>query len=129
MLHPKLEQARIASNILKSYNGIEKLTTPVISQIEFEKSVIEDKIPFYLDEVIKSWSKDMSSKLESEKDELVKSEIAKSITSQAKSLSKIDIVFNGAVKTVWADIVDSETNLYKENSLTKKLNLSGKAVS
>lgn len=129
MLHPKIEQARIASNILKSYNGVEKLTTPTISQIEFEKSVIEDKIPFYLDEVIKSWSKDMSVKLEKEADVIAKSELSKSITSQVNNLAKIDIVFNGAVKTVWADVVDSTTNSYRDNSLTRKLNLSGKAVS
>lgn len=127
MLHPKTEQARISGNILRSYNGTEKLT-PVINQVEFEKSVKEDNITFYLDDVIKSWSGDMIKKLEEEKDEVKKSELNDQITNQISSLKKIDVVFDKVMKSVWVDVIDTESKTIKDNSLTRKLNLAGVAV-
>lgn len=128
MLHPKFDQARIASQILSCYNGTDKLTTPIINQVDFEKSIQEDKINFVLDNVMKSWSSSMISKLEEEKDEVKKSELNTEITKEISVLHKIDVVFDRMVKSVWVDIIDVTTKTFKDNSLTKKLNLSGKPV-
>lgn len=128
MLHPKFEQARIASNILKSYNNSDALVTPIINQIEFEKSIIEDKITIVPDEVMKSWAGKMQEKLQNEKDAIKKSELSQEIEGQIRPLHKVDVVFNSVVKSVWADIVDVETKRFKDNSLTRKLNISGKTV-
>lgn len=126
MLHPKFEQARISANILSCYNGVQKLTTPIINQIEFEKSVIEDKILFYPDEVMKSWSSKMIDSLNKEKDEIKKSELNNNIQKQMESLCKVNVVFDKVVKSVYVDIINAESKTYKDNSLTKKLNLAGK---
>lgn len=123
MLHPKLDQARISQNILNSYNNVKTLTRPAINQIEFEKSVSEDKIDFYLEDVIKGYIAKMISKLESEKDLIKKSELDNEIQDQLAPLVQIDVVFNNVTKSVWVDILDSDTKKYKVNSLTKKLKL------
>lgn len=123
MFNPKTEQARIAGNILSCYHNVNKLTIPIIDQVEFEKSVFNDKIPFILDEIMKSWSGEMITALEVEKDEVKKSELNSAITSEIGSLFKIDVVFDKVKKSVWVDIVDSEKKCFKDNSLTRKLNL------
>ncbi len=127
MLHPKLEQARIASNILNSYNGVQKLTRPIINQVEFEKAVIEDKIQFYSEEVLKSWSTKMLDQLEQETDSIKKAELDSRIQEQIKPLVRIDVVFDSVVKSVYVDILDQDKK-YKDNSLTQKLNLVGKSA-
>lgn len=128
MLHAKLEQARIAGNILSCYNNVAKFTTPIINQVEFEKSVTEDKINFILPDVMKSWTESMIAKLEAEKDKIKKSELDEQIQKEIAPLAKVDVVFNNVVKSMYVDIIDIETKKYKDNSLTKKLSLAGKAI-
>lgn len=123
MLHPKFEQARISQNILNSYSNVEKVTRPIINQVEFEKSITEDKIEFYLEDVMKSYTTKMISKLEAETDIIKKSELDNDIQDQLAPLVQIDVVFNNVTKSVWVDIFDPETKKYKVNSLTKKLKL------
>lgn len=126
MLNPKIEHAKIAGQILSCYKNTTNLVIPIINQIEFEKSITEDNIPFILDTVMKSYIPDMISKLEKEKDRIKKSELNDKIQSELEPLRQVNVVFDRVVKSVWVDIVDTEKKIYKDNSLTKKLNLAGK---
>lgn len=128
MLHAQLDRAHKAGQILSCYKETSNFTTPIINQVEFEKSVNEDKIPFVLDNVMKSYSSDMMKKLEAEKDIIKKSELDEQIQTELSVMRKVNVVFDSVVKSVWVDIVDPVTKLYKDNSLTKKLNIAGKAA-
>lgn len=128
MLHAQLDRAYKAGQILSCYKETTQHTTPIINQIEFEKSVSEDKIPFVLDNVMKSYTSDMMKKLEEEKDIIKKSELDEQIQTELSVMRKVNVVFDSVVKSVWVDIIDPVTKLYKDNSLTKKLNIAGKAA-
>jgi len=123
MFHPKQEQARIASQILASYNNTKELTTPTIAQTEFEKAVKADKIPFFLEEVVKAYATDMEKRLKSTSKVVEKSELSEKISSQLSCLKKVDVVFNGVKKSVWVDMYDVIEKSYKVNALTVKLGL------
>jgi len=123
MFHPKQEQARIASQILASYNNTKELTTPTIAQTEFEKAVKADKIPFFLEEVVKAYATDMEKRLKSTSKVVEKSELSEKISSQLSCLKKVDVVFNGVKKSVWVDMYDAIEKSYKVNALTVKLGL------
>jgi hypothetical protein len=123
MLHAKVEQARIAGNILSLYSNAKAIVTPTINQVDFEKSVREDKISFFFDEIVKRFATDKQIQLDKEKDPIKKAELGKKIETELGGLVKVDVVFDSMKKSMWVDIFDTESKTYKDNSLTRQLNL------
>lgn len=117
--HPKNEQARIIGQIQGCYNNVSSLIRPTINQIEFEKAVKEDKISFFFDDVIKAYATDTLKKVEEEADQIKKGEILIEAKNQLTSLEKINVVFDNVVKSMHVDVIDTETNTYKDNELNR----------
>ncbi len=126
MFTPKHEQARIIGQIQSCYSNVSTLVRPTINQIEFEKAVKEDKTPFYFEEVIKAYAGETLSTIEKEQDEIKKSEILIDSNKQLSSLEKINVVFDNVSKGIYVDVIDTETNTYKDNSINRKLERVGK---
>lgn len=121
LTHSKQETARIIGQIQGCYNNRTSLIRPTVNQIEFEKAIQEDKTAFYFEDVIKSYSSEILSKVESEKDEVKKSEILTKSNEQLSSLEKINVVFDNMVKSIYVDVIDINTNTYKDSAINRKL--------
>lgn len=124
----KGEQARIIGQIQGCYKNTDSLLKPTINQVEFEKAIQEDKIPFFFDNVIKSYAADAISKAEKEADETEKQEIIKSSANELASLQPIQVVFDKMVKSIYVDVICLETNTFKDNAINRKLDRVGKPV-
>lgn len=128
MFTPKQEKARILGQINSCYSNSNQLITPKINQIEFEKAINDDKLVIFVEDMFKSYSESALEQSQNEEDDLKKSEILINCKKELSRLSKIDIVFNNLVKSVWVDSIDIETNTYKDSSINRILNRVGKAV-
>lgn len=126
--HSKIEQARIIGQIQGCYNNTATLIRPTINQIEFEKAVTEDKIPFYFDDVIKAYAGETLTKIEKETDEVKKGEILFESNKELSTLEKINVVFDNLTKSIYVDAIDPVSKTYKDNALNRKLDRVGKTV-
>lgn len=128
MISPKQNQARIIGQIQGCYNNVSSLVRPTINQIEFEKAIKEDKTSFFFEDVIKSYAGTVLESIESEKDEVKKSEILTVSQKELSSLERISVVFDNVIKGFFVDVIDIETNLYKDNAINRKFDRVGKVV-
>ncbi len=128
LTHSKSEQARIIGQIQGCYNNVSTLIRPTINQIEFEKAVREDKISFFFDDVIKAYATDTLKKVEEETDSVKKSETLTSAKNQLSSLEKIDVVFDNMLKSFHVDVIDTETNTYKDNAINRRFDRVGEVA-
>lgn len=126
--HSKTEQARIIGQIQGCYNNASSLIRPTINQIEFEKAIKEDNTLFFFDDVIKAYAGVTLEKIEKETDEVKKSEILVESKGELSSLEKINVVFDNITKGLYVDVIDTETNTYKDNALNRKFDRVGLSV-
>jgi hypothetical protein len=126
--HPKSETARIIGQIQGCYKNVDTLIKPTINQIEFEKAIKEDKIAFYFDEVIKAYATSTLEAIEAETDEVKKSEIAIESKNNFSTLENVNVVFDNIVKSIYVDVIDINTNTYKDNAINRKFERVGNTV-
>ena len=100
----------------------------MINQIEFDRAIQEDKTKFYFNDVVKSYATETLSKIEKESDEIKKSELLLESKTELSSLGIVDVVFDNVVKSFYVDVIDTETNTYKDNAINRKFDRVGRAV-
>lgn len=125
---PKHEQARIIGQIQGIYSNASSLLKPKMNHTDFEKAVKEDNISFYFKDIVKKFAADTISKSESETDDIKKSELINNSVKQLSSLETLDIVFDKITKSVFVDVIDIETNSYKDNAVNRLLGRVGNSI-
>ncbi len=118
MNHVKLNQARIIGQIQKSYSNSQALTTPTMSFEDFEKCQKDDNIQFFLKDVVKGYTEKVIKEGKEEAIEKAEKEFA--------PLKALNVVSQTGVNVVYYDAVDIEKGEYKDNSINRFLNRSGK---
>lgn len=126
--HSKIETARIIGQIQGCYNNVGVLLKPTINQVEFEKAIQEEKIPFFFDHVIKGYAGDALKRVEAETDEIKKGEIAAEASKEFLPLEEITVVFDNVQKSIFVDVIDITTGTYKDNAINRKFDRVGRAV-
>ena len=125
---PKYEQARIIGQIQSIYSNASSLLKPTINQVDFEKAIKEDETRFYFDDIIKGYTSKTLEEINKETDEVKKSEILFQSMEQLSSLQPIDVVFDKVTKSIYVDVIDRESNSYKDNAINRKLNRVGDVI-
>lgn len=119
----QLHKAEQIGRILACYGEqVKDITTPTLSQVDFEKAVKDGQIKFYLDDRIQKALVQAQDALKNV-DTLQKSDLSGKIRDEFGCLLKVNVVFNNATKTVWVDCIDPLSKGYKDNAITRQLGL------
>lgn len=121
---PKEEQARIIGQLAGIYKNSNALLTPMINQVDFEKAINEDNIDFYLDNIVKGFAAETIKKMDNS-DDIQKSELEAESKKDLGRLQYVTVVFDNMHKGVYVDVIDTETNTYKDNAINRKFNRVG----
>lgn len=122
---PKLKQAENIGRMSAIYSNSKELLTPTINSIAFEKAMKESDTKFYFEEIVKGFISKSLKEIESEKDEIKKGEHTITIAQNFNYLEKINVVFDGIMKSIYVDVIDIATNKYKDNAINKSFDRVG----